>query len=92
MQGNLYDECWNICSMGNKVGLYNKKKSSSYNNLSINIKKGDIIEVIVDRKLGNLSYSINGINYELACSEIPKDDILYPIIILFEQGLSVEIV
>ena len=90
--GNLFDVYWNICSMGYKVGLCNKKKSSNYNNLDINIKKRDIIEDIEDRKLGNLSYSINGINCGLACPEIPKDDILYPTVVLYEQGLSVEIV
>jgi len=79
-------------SNGSKVGLYNKNKSSDYDNLNINIKKGDVIEVIVDRKLGNLSYSINGINHGLACLEIPKEDILYPTVVLYEQELSVEIV
>ena len=47
-QGSLYDECWSICSHIKKVNLYNKKKNSDYNNLNINIKKGDVIEVIVD--------------------------------------------
>ena len=79
-------------SNGSKVGLYNKNKSSDYNNLNINIKKGDVIEVIVDRKLGNLSYSINGINHGLAFQDIPKEDILYPTVILYEQELNVEIV
>ena len=90
--GNLYDECWSICSKGSKAGLYNKNSSSDYNNLKDNIKKGDIIEVIVDRKSGNLSFAINNINHGIACSNIPKDDILYPVVLFYEQGLSVEIV
>jgi len=72
--------------------LYNKNNSSDYNNLKDNIKKGDIIEVIVDRKSGNLSFAINNINHGIACSNIPKDDILYPVVLFYEQGLSVEIV
>ena len=72
--------------------MQNKTKYFDYKNLNINIKKGDIIEVIVDRKLGNISYSINVINYGLAFQDIPKEDILYPTVVLYEQGLSVEIV
>ena len=72
--------------------MQNKTKYFDYKNLNINIKKGDIIEVIVDRKLGNISYSINGINYGLGFQDIPKEDILYPTVVLYEQGLSVEIV
>ena len=53
---------------------------------------GDIIKVIVDRKLGNLSFEINGENYGIACANIPKDDILFPIVIICDQGQIVEIV
>ena len=56
------------------------------------IKEGDIIEVIVDRKKGNLSFAINDINFGIACSLIPKDDILYPTVVLYEKDLCVEIV
>ena len=90
--GNLYDECWSICSRGAKVGLFNKNSSSDYDNLKNNLIKGDIIEVIVDRKSGNLSFAINNINHGIACSNIPKDDILYPTVVFYEQGLSAEIV
>ena len=46
----------------------------------------------MDRKLGNIYFAINGTNHGLAFSNIPKEDILYPTIELYEQGLSVEIV
>ena len=92
-KGNLYDECWSIFSGSNeKVGLKLKDKSSNYKDHLEVLKEGDIIEVIVDRKLGNLSFAVNDINYGIACSTIPKEDSLYPTIVLFEQGLSVEIV
>ena len=91
-QGNLYDECWSIFSGSSNVRLQNKNKNLDYNNLNINLKKGDIIEVIADRKLGNISYSINGINHGLAFQDIPTEDVLYPTVVLYEQGLSVEIV
>ena len=67
-------------------------KNINYNNHNEVINEGDIIEVIVDRKKGNLSFALNDINYGIACSTIPKDHILYPTIVLYEQGLSVELV
>ena len=90
---NLYDECWSIFSYSNsKIYLQMKDNSLNYNNQNITLKKDDIIEVIVDRKLGNLSFAVNGVNCGIACSTIPKDDILYPTVVLFEQGISVEII
>ena len=46
----------------------------------------------MDRKLGNLYFSINNINYGIACSNIPKEDELYPTVVLYEKDLDVEIV
>ena len=90
---NPQDECWCILSGSErKVELRMKGKASDYNNHNEQLKEGDIIEVIVDRKLGNLSFAINGINFGIACSTIPKDDILYPTIVLYEQGQNIEIV
>ena len=93
-KGNAqFDECWSIFSHGNKIALkMQKNQILNYNNHKENLKKDDIIEVIVDRKLGNLSFAINDINYGIACSTIPKEDIFYPTIGLYETGLSVEIV
>ena len=66
--------------------------SIGYNNHSGRLKKEDVVEVIVDRNLGNLSFAVNGTNYGIACSNIPKNDILYPTITLFDQNLQVELV
>ena len=55
------------------------------------LKKGDIIEVIVDRKNGTLSFSVNGSNYGIAHSQIPKDEILYPIILINDENQIVEL-
>ena len=56
------------------------------------MKEGDIFEVIVDRKLGNLSFSVNDINYGIACLKIPKDEILFPTVVLYEPGIEVELI
>ena len=90
---NLYDECWSIFRYQTRVQLCLKSGNNTvYNNHNEELKGGDIIEVIVDRKKGNLSFAVNGVNYGIACSTIPKDDILYPTIVLYEKELSVEIV
>ena len=46
------------------------------------MKDSDIIEVIVDRNLGNLSFVVNNVNYGIATSEIPKDESLIPTVVL----------
>ena len=77
------NNCWSIYSSSGLIYLQMKGNSPKYNNINEKFKKNDIIEVIVDRKLGNLSFSVNNINYEIAYSNIPKEEILYPIIVLY---------
>jgi len=91
--GNLYDECWSICKNGTS-GIYfeMQKKYIEFKNYKNKIKKGDIIEVIVDRKLGNLSFCVNDFNCGIIWSEIPKEESLYPTILLWEQNHSIELV
>ena len=90
---NFYDECWSIDSGPyNVVEICIKGAFSNYNNHNEKLKEGDIIEIIVDRNNGNLSFAVNDVNYGIACSTIPKEDDLYPTIIIYEQGLSVEII
>ena len=87
----FHKKCWSFISSNSKV-LLKSTNSTEYNNHSGRLKKGDIVEVIVDRKLGNLSFSVNGNDYGIACNSIPKEDILYPTIILFDQNLQIELV
>ena len=89
-KGSLYEDCWSFRCDDSRLII--KGKNLLYNNLNGKLKKGDIIEVIVDRKLSNLSFAINGVNNGIACSEIPKEDILYPTIIIYEQNHIVEII
>ena len=89
----LYNECWTIASgQKNIIEVRIKEISSNCNNHKEELKEGDIIEVIVDRKLGNLSFLVNDINYGIACSNIPKDEELYPTVVLYEKDLNIEIV
>ena len=93
ISGNLYDKCWSLYSNSqSKVSLWLKNNGKNYNNHQETIKEGDIVEVIVDRVEGNLSFALNNVNFGIACTDIPKDEELYPTVILYEQGLSVELI
>ena len=88
---NFCIQCWSFICGESKLCLKSEKETE-YNNHSGKLKKGDIISVIVDRKSGNLSFQVNDIDYGIAFSKIPKDDILYPIISIYDENQTVEIV
>ena len=90
-ENEFYKKCWSFISSSSKICL-KSNSSTDYNNHSGRLKQGDIVEVIVDRKLGNLSFAVNNINYGIACSNIPKDEILFPTVTIHDQNLSVEII
>ena len=89
-KNDFYNKCWSFISSNSSLLLKNIR-NTPYFNRSARLKKGDIVEVIIDRIQGNLSFAINGENYGIACSQIPKEDILYPTVNIFDQNLSVEI-
>ena len=89
---NLYNECWSLYNQGSKSYYHMKGMNSEIKNHKEQLKKNDIIEVIVDRKLGNLSFAINDINYGIACSNIPKEETLYPTVVIYQQNHIVEII
>ena len=90
----LYDECWSIYSNSTDsiIRLQLKDNQLDYNNHKEKLKEGDIIQVIVDRKKGNLSFAVNDVDFGIACSTIPKEDELFPTVVLYEKGLKVEII
>ena len=90
IKSNFHRKCWSfIC--GNSNLCLEKNGETEYNNYKGALKKGDIIEVIVDRNIGNLSFAINEVNYGIAFSNIPKEDQLYPIVNIYEEKQEVEL-
>ena len=87
----FYRECWAFCCGTSEI-VIKSNDSKKYKNHSGKLKEGDIIEVTVDRISGNLSFAVNDLDYGIACSQIPKEDILYPIILINDQNQIVEIV
>ena len=90
-KNNFYDECWSFICGESMLSLKSGVGTNYNNNKNEKLKKGDIIEVIVDRKAGTLSFSINDSNYGTAYSQIPKDDILYPIVMINDENQIVEL-
>ena len=60
--------------------------------LKVDLKLINIIEVIVDRKKGDLSFAVNGVNYGLNNIKIPENDELFPVVLINDQGQTVEII
>ena len=88
---DFYEECWSFICGESMLSIKSGSESNYNNNKREELKKGDIIEVIIDRKAATLSFSINGSNYGIAYSQIPKDDILYPIVMIHDQNQIVEL-
>jgi hypothetical protein len=88
---NFYSECWVFCCY-NSGKIIKSNSSSDYNGHSGKLKNGDVIEIIVDRISGNLNFNVNNTDYGIACSEVPQNDILYPVILLYDQNLIIRLV
>ena len=87
----FYKYCWSfIC--GNSALSVKSGSETNYNNHRGKLKLGDIIEVIVDRKKGDLSFAVNGVNYGLNNIKIPENDELFPVVLINDQGQTVEII
>ena len=82
--------CWSfICGESN---LSIKSGGTTIYNKYGELKNGDVVEVIVDRIQGNLSFAVNEINFGIACSNIPFDMILFPVVCIHDEFESVEII
>ena len=93
LKGNYQNECYSIYKKGREgIGLRMKNDNSVLQNYKNKIKNGDIVKVIIDRKTGNLSFYVNDYNCGIVYSEIPKEESLYPTVVLYEQNLMVELV
>ena len=87
----FYNNCWTFICGESKISV-RSGGGTDYNNNRGKLKKGDIVEVIIDRIKGNLSFAVNGENYGIACSNIPFDMILFPVVMINDELESVEII
>ena len=88
---NFYNSCWTfIC--GNSQLSLKSGTSTQYMNQNQKLNKGDIVEVIVDREKGDLSFGVNDKIFGSTGVKVPKDMELYPIVLINDELQSVEIV
>ena len=87
----FHHKCWSfivgkceLCLRQEKPTPYNIEKKKRLN-------EGDIIEVIVDRQKGELSFKVNGEDFGIAAKDIPKEGQLFPFVSMYEAGQIVEI-
>ena len=89
---NYYDYCWSFICGCSKLSI----KSGQAKDYSIKenrkLKEGDIIEVTMNMIKGELSFSVNDINYGIACTNIPVNIPLYPIVMIYDINESVELI
>ena len=69
---NFHHNCWSFICGECKINIKNKISQSTMN--KARLKSGSIIEVIIDRSKGYLSFIVNGNDCGIVCREIPKDD------------------
>ena len=89
-ENNFYYYCWSFICGESKLSI-KSGSGTKYNNHSGSLKEGDIIETTVNRKLGTLSFAVNGTDYGIAYSKISMEDILYPIVMINDQNQTVEL-
>ena len=84
----LYNKTWTFLCGSSNISI----KSGSQTNYKGNnkLKEGDIVEVIMNNITGELSFSVNDINYGVAC-KIPLDINLSPFVSIYDQGESIEL-
>ena len=86
------NDSWSIYSHCSDIYLNLKGNSLNYNSHKGTFKKDDVIEVIIDRITNKLSFAVNEVDFGIACSDIPKEEKLYPTILLYEKDLQVDLV
>ena len=91
ISNQYHTKCWSFICGCSKLSIKSKIEINYYFNENKPLKEGDIIEIIMNMKIGELSFSVNGINYGIAAKNIPTDIELYPIILINDMYESVEI-
>ena len=85
---NPYEKAWTFLCGSSKLSI-NSGSQRDYIGKKERLKEGDIIEVILNTN-GELSFSVNDVNYGVAC-KIPMDIDLSPFVNLYKEGDSIEL-
>ena len=87
----FYVQCWSFICGISQLSIKSGNITKYYNH-SGKLKKGDVVEVVVDREKGTLGFAINDVDYGIACKNIPLEDKLYPIVMINDINQEVELI
>jgi len=87
---NLYMKTWTLICGSLNISI-NSGSQTKYKENKGKLKEGDIVEVIMNTINGELSFSINGENYGVAC-KISLDISLSPFVLINYEGHSIELI
>ena len=88
-ESSLYYKTWTFICGYSQISI-KSGNPYDYNGKHGSLKEGDIVEVIMNTTNGELSFSINDINFGIAC-KIPLDIDLSPFVLINDQGESIEL-
>lgn len=84
--------CWTFGCSDSKLYLKSKNPTKYKSNTDISLSTNDVVGVKMDMSKGELSFSINGVNFGIACKKIPTDIDIVPVVLLYGKNDSVEII
>ena len=87
---NFHHKCWSFICGESTINIKNKVSRCVLD--KERLKSGSIIEVILDRAKGYLSFIVNGKNCGIVDKEIPKDENLYPFVSIYDNDQIVELI
>ena len=87
-ENNNHHNCWSFYCQNSNLFL---KSGDCTPYKKGQLKTNDILEVEVDTINGILSFRLNGEDYGVACENIP-DDNLCPVVCMYNEGLSIELI
>lgn len=82
---------WTFGCCCSKLFLKNNTHSNYKSSETVKLKINDIIGVKMNTSKGELSFTVNGVDYGCATNKIPKDLDIVPIVMLFYKGNSIEL-
>ena len=83
-----YYICWTFMCANSKISI---KSCFPTSYKTGKLKTNDIVEVKMDTYKGILSFGVNGVDYGIACEDIPVDN-LCPVVIIRLETLSIELI
>ena len=86
---NNYNSCWSFICGRSRLSIMSGSETRYRDG---QLKNGDVVGVRMDTSKGELSFSVNGTDYGVACRDIPTNEELVPVVMMYSPGNSVELI